>query len=343
MMNDQEMQFADPEWQPGQGQHGSYAEPQSYNPRPINDDRPRQEQAPWEETPERVYKAQELPPYQAPPYQAPTMGSRYRYGQTRPQRRRSPWVWLIAVLIVFSLLGGLMGRFGDSSTPDFASMKHGFPAYQQAPFGQKQVFNVDPVAIPTIVINDTGGDVQVQGGGDQGVVTVQTDEPNVVASQSSPEALSVNATDAENVTVTVPSKVNLTIISGDGAVHVADVSGRMTLTGGSGDITLQGVTLTRDSTIRSGDGDITFQGQLDPNGSYQFISTGGGSVDLTLPASSAFALTATTNSGSIDATDFSQQVQQTGSGATVHGNVGNAPRALLTVTTDSGDISLSAP
>ncbi|HLI07735.1 MAG TPA: DUF4097 family beta strand repeat-containing protein [Ktedonobacteraceae bacterium] len=342
MMNDQEMQFADPEWQPAQRQNGSYAQSQPYNPRPINDDRPRQEQPQWEETPERVYKAQELPPYQAPPYQPPTTGSQYQYGQVRSRRRRSPWLWIVTVLIVFSLLGTIMSRYGGSA-PDFMPMKqHSFPAYQQQPSGQKQVFSVDSQAVPTIVINDAEGDVQIQGGNSQGAVVVQTDGPDAIVNQSSPEALSINTDGSEDVTVTVPNDVNLTIISGDGDVNVDDVSGQMTLNGGSGDITMQGDTLTGDSIIKSSDGDITFQGQLDPSGSYQFISTGGGSVDLTLPSSSAFSLAATTSSGSIDASDFSQQPQQTGSGATLHGNVGNAPRALLTITTNSGDISLSA-
>ncbi len=339
MMNDQEMQFADPEWRPRQGQGNSYAEAESYNPRPINDDRPRSEQPQWEEVPEHVYKAQDLPPYQAPP----VMGSPYQYQQVKPRRRSSPWVWLIAMLIVLSLLGGMMSRFGGSSSSGFAPMQHGFPAYH-VPFAQGQSYKVDPQSTPTIFINNTGGDgdIQVQEGGDQPVVTVQSDGPKPAINQTSPSALNVNVIDSEDVTVTVPNNTNLIITTGDGDVTVDNVVGQMTLTSGNGDITLHGATLTRNSTIKSSDGDITFDGQLDPSGSYQFNSSGG-AINLSLPSNSAFSLNATATNGSIDTSGFSQvQVQQTGSGATAHGDVGSEPRATLTVTTDSGDISFNA-
>lgn len=339
MMNDQEMQFADPEWRPSQGQNGSYAEAGFYNPRPINDDRPQVEQAQWEEMPEHVYKAQDLPPYQAPP----VMGSTYRYGQVRPQRRRSPWVWLIALLIVLSLLGSMMARFGDSGSSGFSHIEHTFPAYH-VPFAQGQSYKVDPQSTPTVSINNTGGDgdIQVQEGGDQSVVTVQADGPNPAVNQSSPDALNVNVTDSEDVTVIVPINTNLIITSGDGDVTVDNVVGQMMVTSTSGDITMHAAGLTGNSTIKSSDGDINFDGQLAPDGSYQFISSDG-DINLSLPSNSAFSLNASAPNGSIDVHNFPQvQVQPTSGGASAQGNVGNAPRAPLSISTDSGDISLNA-
>lgn len=344
MMNDQEMQFADPEWRPGQEQNGTYAEA-DYIPRPINDDRPPQEQPQWEEAPERAYKAQELPPYQTLP-PPPTMNRpyqyQYNYGQVRPRRRRSPWVWIVLVLIVFSILGGLMHSSGRSYGPEFA--KQGFPA-QKARFSQVQPFKVAGPGTPTIVINDAEGNVQIQGGGNQLVVTVQTDGPqNFIANQPSSSTLNITTPDSEDLTVTVPDNANVTIITDGGDMNVDNVSAQMTLTSNSGDITMQNVTLTGDSTIRSGDGDITFAGKLDQNGSYQFISTGGGSVTLAIPSGNPFSLHATTANGSINAdSTFSQvQVQQAGSGATAQGDNGNAPRAGVTITTNNGDINLNA-
>lgn len=344
MMNDQEMQFADPEWRPGQEQNGTYAEA-DYIPRPINDDRPPQAQPQWEEAPERAYKAQELPLYQTPPPQ-PTMNRpyqyQYNYGQARPRRRRSPWVWVVLVLIVFSILGGVMHSTDRSYGPEF--VKQGIPA-QHVSFSQVQPFKVVGPGIPTIVINDAEGNVQVQGGGNQPVVTVQTNgPPNFITNQPSSNILDINAPDSEDLTVTVPDNANVTIITDGGDMNIGNVSAQMTLTSGSGDITMQNVGLTGDSTIRSVDGDISFAGKLDPNGSYQFISTGSGTVNLALPSGSPFSLHATTTNGSINADSaFSQvQVQQAGSGETAQGDNGNAPRAGVTITTNDGDINLNA-
>lgn len=347
MMNDQEMQFADPEWRPRQGQNGTYAdaEQQPYAPRPVNDDRSWQEQPQWEDIPERAYKAQEQSPYQMPPPQAqPTMSSpyQYQYSYRQTRRRHSPWIWVVLVLIFFAILGGLMHSSGRSYGPGF--VKSGVPA-QHVPFNQAQTFKVVGPGVPTIVINDPEGDIQVQEGGGQPVVTVQTDGPdNPVVNHPSSNALNINATDSEDVTVIVPDNANLTIITDGGGVNIANVSAQMTVTSGSGDITMQNVTLTGNSTIKSNDGDITFAGQLDPNGSYQFISTDSGSVGLTLPASSSFSLHATATNGSINAdSSFPQvQVQQTNSGAIAQGNNGNAPHANVTISTDNGDINLSA-
>lgn len=349
MMNDQEMQFADPEWRPRQGQSGAYAdaEQQPYTSRPINDDRPQQEQPQWEETPERVYKAQEMPPYQMPPPQEqPTMGSQYRYqynyGQARPRRRRSPWIWVVLVLIFFAILGGLMHSSGRSYGPP-GFVKSGFPA-QQVPVKQTQLFKVPGPGVPTIVINDPEGDIQVQGE-NQPVVTVQTDgSVNPAVTQPSSNEVDINETNSDDITVTVPDNANVTIVTDGGSVNVDNVNAQMTVTSGSGDITMQNVTLTGDSTIKSSDGDITFGGQLDPNGSYQFISTDSGDVSLTLPPNSAFSLHATAPNGSINAdSQFSQvRVQQTGNGATAQGNNGSAPQPDVTISTGNGDINLNA-
>ena len=349
-MNDQEMQFADPEWKPRQGQYGTYtdADQQPYIPRPINDDPTLQARPEWEEgpEPERVYKAQDLPNYQIPPTPPPTMSSpyqyQYSYGQARPRRRRSPWLWIVLALIVLSILGGLMRSTGSSYGP--MPMKHAYPG-QQAPFSQVQTYKVDNTTAPTIVINDAEGDVQVQASSNPYQVTVGTDgSANPAVDTISSNTLDITASNSEDITVTVPDNANLTIITDSGDITVGDINGQMTLTSQSGSITMQNVTLTGNSTIKSGDGDITFSGNITPNGSYQFISTDSGTVNLALPTSSPFSLHATTVSGSINADSaFSQvQVQQAGPGATAQGDNGNAPRASVTITSGSGDINLNA-
>ena len=348
MMNDQEMQFADPEWRPRQNGSPAAAGPELYIPEPINGDRPEQSQ--WQEpATERVYTAQEPPPVGAdlagtppidrPPQPQPQMLLGGQYGQVRPQRRRSIWPWIIAAFILFAIIGGSMGRFSSDRGP---GMNREISA-QPVPFDQTRQFPVQQQ--PTIRINGSFGSINIQSGNAAHEVFVHTDGSGANIAQTDSDTIQVSTDSSPSssdisVDVTVPANANLVIQIDTGDVTVEGVSGQMSLTDTNGRIELHKVALTGNSTIHSDNDDITFQGSLDPNGTYQFSSIGG-SVDLTLPSNSAFHVDATANNGSISSDFPSIQQSSHGNGSQAQGSVGNGPQATVTIKTDSGSISIN--
>src|SRR6266581_1504132 len=156
-MNNQEMQFAEPERQSAQ-QYGVNADPREqggYIPQPINRDPLEQPQ--WQTMPaseqERVYTGPD--DYADSPAQK--IGTNEH--RQRRQRRRGPWFWIILVVIVFAIVGGAgqgMFRSFSSSRVDAA---HSFSVG----------------SLPTIVINDNAGTIHVTTGTGS-TVTVQATE-----------------------------------------------------------------------------------------------------------------------------------------------------------------------
>src|SRR5689334_19926555 len=107
-MSNQEMQFADPDWEPTrQGQPSS-----TYTPQPVNDDRrerfqqPVAEMSPVREKIYPGYAGEQPAQFQQPPV--------YQYPQ-RPYRRRRNrvWLWLLIIALFFSLTGGGVGALGS--------------------------------------------------------------------------------------------------------------------------------------------------------------------------------------------------------------------------------------
>src|SRR5712692_2265260 len=88
-MNNQEMQFAEPEWQPAQ-QQGVNTDPH--------------EQPQWQTMPppeqERVY----MGPDEYADSPAQKIGTNEI--RQRRQRRRGPWFWILLVVIAFAIVGG---------------------------------------------------------------------------------------------------------------------------------------------------------------------------------------------------------------------------------------------
>ncbi|HLG63302.1 MAG TPA: DUF4097 family beta strand repeat-containing protein [Ktedonosporobacter sp.] len=117
-----------------------------------------------------------------------------------------------------------------------------------------------------------------------------------------------------------------TLKTGSGTITVQGLVGQASMTTGSGDIEVKGATLSGQSTMKTGSGSIDFSGSIDPAGSYNF-GTGSGSITVAVPASSAFKLDATTDSGTVT----------NGFGSN---SVGSGQQAGLQLHTGSGDISL---
>jgi len=340
-MQNQDMQFADPEWmRPQQANPGS-SQQESFNPQPINVDRAPQ---PFNTDPrerpqeERVYN--EAGSYGD--YDAQKIGT--PQSRQRQYRRRSPWVWVIVCLVIVALLGGGLGL----------------------PRGVYDINKVEPArtfsvgALPTIVINDDVGTIHVHTGSTNSSVVVQVTEVSrglgnnpdngqvrynqdnanntvTVNANSGPGFFGSNNIDIE---VTVPTDSNLQIKTDTGEVDVTGVTGQMSLSSDTGTINATQDSLTGQSILKTNTGSVTFDGTIDPKGSYQFV-TNTGSVDVTLPANSSFHVDASTDTGSINSDFPGVNVQQGNfTGASAHGDVGNAPGATVTLKADTGSISL---
>jgi putative adhesin len=349
-MSDQEMQFADPDWKPSQqlGTKTGSQEGETFTPQPINADR--LEQSQWRAAPPPPHQQAAyggIPPYTG---QVPQQMQGGAFRQ-RPYRRggRGLWFWIILAFIIIGLMSGgfssAFNRFGDSGRI------YQQPGGQVAP--QTQSFTVS--GPPTLVINDDSGAITVLTSSDSTNVTVQATNndgffrnPNDAKLNASQNGNTINASVPDNgpgsadITVTVPQDSNLRLTTANGDIQVNGISGQMTLTTTDGSVQMTNDALTGSSNITTSGGDINFDGTIDKSGTYQFQS-GSGSITVTLPGAPAFHLDASTNSGSINASDFpGVHVQSSNSGsAKANGNIGgNSPGASVALNSDTGDINL---
>ncbi len=340
-MQNQEMQFADPEWRRPQQTNSGTSQQESFNPQPINVDRAPQ---PFNTDPreqlqeERVYnEAGSYGDFGAQKIGAPQ-------SRQRQNRRRSPWLWVIVLLVIMALLGGGL------------SLPRG--GYNFSKIEPAHTFSVG--ALPTVVINDDVGTIHVHTGSANNNVVVQvTDVSRGLGNNPANGQVSYNQDSANNtvtvnansgpgffgsnsidIEVTVPTDSNLQIKTDTGEVDVTGITGQMSLSSNTGSIHAVQDSLTGQSILHTDTGSVTFAGTIDPKGSYQF-ETNTGSVDVTLPGNSSFHVDATTDTGSINS-DFPGVNVQHGdfTGASAHSDVGNVPGATVTLKTDTGSISL---
>src|SRR6266581_4425121 len=147
-MQNQEMQFADPEWRRPQQTNSGTSQQESFNPQPFNTDPREQLQE------ERVYnEAGSYGDFGAQKIGAPQ-------SRQRQNRRRSPWLWVIVLLVIMALLGGGL------------SLPRG--GYNFSKVEPAHTFSVG--ALPTVVINDDVGTIHVHTGSANNNVVVQVTE-----------------------------------------------------------------------------------------------------------------------------------------------------------------------
>lgn len=160
--------------------------------------------------------------------------------------------------------------------------------------------------------------------------------------------------------ITVPAQINLKVDTNNAALLVNGITGQMHLETNSGALIVKNSTIIGPSLLRSNSGDlqatqdhlngevtfdnnsagITFQGTLDPAGSYRF-SDNGNPITLTLPLNAALQISASTINGSINSSIPGVRAQKSNTGFALQANVGNAPRAQLTLYNNGGSITLN--
>ncbi len=335
-MNEQEMQFADPDWQP----RGSAPLPQEDTiagtppVQPVNSTFPYDAgTSPYEQG----YRGSSQSQYSSyiPPAAQQTQGR-----QVSGARRRSGWwIWLIIIIVAISMLSSMSHSYNRSPT---------FPGDQGPKFGPPQIYTYALKDASQLSINDSSGDVNVQIGNiGTKEITVQ-----IGNNASSPDVtytgngMTLSSSDDGSVTVIVPPDAGLGLninansveidgftgqvvaqtVSGSITLREDTLSGQSTITSQSGDITLDHDGLSGQVTVQTGgSGTIDFNGTLDSQGKYQF-TTDSGDITLDLPANTAMQVSSSPGTGNYQ-NDFANPT-------------GGTPRAAVTVKTNSGDIGI---
>ena len=328
-MSNQEMQFADPDWKPTQSRQKPAGAQQSRTntPQPINDDRRERFQQPMVETPpahQDTYTgyggyAGAIP---EPPRQTPYQYQRMPY--RRRGRRPRVWLWVIIAILFFSLMGGGVNALGS--------------------IGQRSVTQDNPFApiigTPTIIINESAGNIQVHQGGSLNIEEVKNssffDDPNnikVTVDQSGDTiTVSVDAgtsflsSRSVDFNITVPQNANLQLHTTSGGISVNNTSGAMTLSTDSGDISTANDTFASNSVLSVTSGDIRSTGDTF-NGAANLTATSG---DIRMEQ---------------DALNGPTKVTDTSGGITFDGTMATSTASPPTYqfNTSSGDIRIGLP
>jgi hypothetical protein len=370
-MSNEEMQFADPEWQPP-GQHSSDPEQKPFNPQPIN--APPGEQPGWQSPPREEsdresdyyagYRAQRQRSYTVPPRQQ-------RRGRTRP------WFWIILVLIILTVLSGRPffiegGSFVEGFVLEnlvfgllilgilvavIALLRsRGSVTFRNTSTVETRDFLVGKR--PTIIVKSGAGTIRVRTSAEsnqvriratkqsKGLMSSNTDlqvhynqraEDNTIIVDSI-HRWSIFGKNSVDYDITVPLITDLELKTDVGKIYVSDVIGQMMLMSDAGSIHATQVSLQGQSKFKTDVGSLNFSGSIDPHGAYKFESDAG-SVNITLPEDASFHVDASTDVGSIN-TDFPLSGQSRMTRTKLSGNVGNPPYATLTMKTDVGSINL---
>lgn len=134
--------------------------------------------------------------------------------------------------------------------------------------------------------------------------------------------------------ITVPANTDLKVTTNSANINVTGITGEMVFVANGGTITLTNCHVTGTSSLDDNNGAIsveqtTLDGQLT-------LRNNQGAIDAGFPQNANFHIDATTNSGSITSNYPGVQVQN----KEIHADIGNPPRALVTLLTNAGNITL---
>ena len=340
-MNEQEMQFADPDWQP----RGSSPLPQEDTVVGAPPVQPVKSTFPYDATSQDADASSYGQGYRGMPQQryssyTPPVVQQAPSRQVSSARRGSGWwIWLIIIIVIISMISSMAHSFNRGITP--------FPGYQGPVPRPGPGYTYDLRGTSQISLNDSSGFITVQTGntGTQ-KITVQTDDNSLPNVSYTENGMTIDSGDIGSVTVIVPPDAGLSLNisaasvevdgfkgqivaqSTTGSINLQEdvLSGQSNIISQSGDITLDQDALSGQVTVQTGgNGAISFDGTLDPRGTYQ-CTTDSGDITLNLPADTAMQVSLTPGTGTYH-NDFANPT-------------GGAPRAAVAVKTTSGNIGI---
>ena len=277
-------------------------------------------------------------PYTPPPYAPPPSAP-------SPVARAVPWAFVLArgCLPLFITLLVLAGIGAGIAFAVFGTLNPGVAINRITSNPAAQTggpITITVSAQPKIIIDRNSGSVHVTAG-QAGKVSIQATGNTYgdgITYQKSGNVITFNLDNVEtnNVNLTVPPQADLDITTNDGDITVDGISGQISLSTNGSSLTATHVTFSGNSKMDVNSGNITFNGALDPT-SNDVFDNNDGIIGLTFPANGAFHVDASSNGDDKIASDFPQIVV---SGDEAHGDVGSAPLAQVTVTTNAGSIHL---
>jgi len=370
-MDDLQMQFADPEWQPSR-QRKSQQKQGLELPRSVSE--PPLEHTQWQATPQEPLQPAERD-YEAG-YRAQQQEIHDQSGQLQSSRR-SFLPWIIGLLIVVAVFGGLLGRdgiffFEVDSFLSFILLFIGLAVLgviismvaggRRASFvNQRSVeTRTFPVGMqPLLDIKDTVGTIRVHAGDSESdEIVVQATkqikgwaaDPNKLqvsyAQKDDGKTIKIKADSGWSIfgrisvdfDIIVPRYTDLKLKTDAGKIQVSGVCGQMSLASDAGSIQATQVMLNGHSTLKTDVGSVTLVGSIDATGTYD-LKTDVGSINVTLPGNTSFHVDAKTDVGSFNS-NFPVTGQRDVPGSKAHADIGNPPYARLILKTDVGSINL---
>jgi hypothetical protein len=372
-MSDQgmEMQFADPDWQPPQGQQSRPPRKQRLS-MPVEDknfsDPDLQSDQPDSPNAHDRDKAGDYAEYSRG-YQGASTNDHSQETAQKPQkqarRRRSSLFWLVAAIILIALIANPIGEdffilfwrvlliivaVGVVLALFFAISR----SRRSTSSSETHTFSVE--AQPKINIRDDVGSIRVHAGGDESQVVMQATRRSRVLlggeidvkydQNTAKNSITVKASSgwtfigskSVDFDVTVPRNADLELKNDAGSISVDGIAGQVSCSTDAGSVKVTDTWLCGNSKLKTDAGSITFSGALDSRGSYQ-MSSDAGSINVTLPPGASFRLDAKTDVGSINS-DFPLNMQRDFPGGKARCDVGPPPYPVLKLRTDVGSINI---
>lgn len=359
-MSDQDMQFADPDWQPVSAppREGT----QSYAHSPAYKDEEE------EDSGDAAYSSYEEGYRASDKSRDNTFQASAMRGQPRRKKRGALFWTLLAIIICIIISLPFDAESGLSLDIFPALLILGLifligtfvvrlrQGLHSTSITETHAFSV--AAHPKIIIKNDMGAIRVHSGSEEAQVVVQAQKRSagLFAGPSSATVQYDQNSDKNRINVKaktgwhflgktsvdldilVPRLADLDLKTEAGSVTVSGVNGQMTCASEAGSVRATDVMLLGDSKLKTDAGSVTFAGSLNPIGSY-LMTTDAGSVNVTLPRLASFKLDAKTDVGSINS-DFPAIIQQNFPGAKARGDLGAGPHPTLKLRTDVGSINI---
>ena len=370
-MSNEEMQFADPEWQ-SPGQRSSALEQELFHPQPINAPRDENSAGFSSQQGESDGESDYFAGYRARQQQQKAVPPRQR---KRVRTRR--WFWIILVLVILTSFAGrpffiegsyivegfvlenvvfALGIIGILIAVIAVFRSHRKRTFRNSSAAETRDFLVGNR--PTIIVNNGIGTIHVRSSDQSNQVRIRANKQNkgwlsanndlpihydqrtedntiIVDSMHRWSIFGKNSVDYD---LTVPLIADLELKTDVGKIDVSNVIGQMKLASDAGSIHATHISLQGQSKLKSDVGSLNFSGSIDPQGTYKFLSDAG-NINVTLPEDTSFHVDARTDVGSIRC-NFPIKGQSKKSHTKLKGKVGNPPYAALTLKTDVGSITL---